>query len=77
VPVSELPPLERFMLHRLDVMSKELTAAYDELNFAKVQTLLMQLSTSDLSAFYFDVIKDRLYVFSVFPVKTVDKVKKK
>lgn len=61
VPVSELPPLERFMLHRLDVMSKDLTAAYDELNFSKVQTLLMQLSTSDLSAFYFDVIKDRLY----------------
>jgi isoleucyl-tRNA synthetase len=45
VPTSELPLLERFILHRLDATSHELTAAYDELNFAKVQTVLMQVRT--------------------------------
>jgi isoleucyl-tRNA synthetase len=43
VCTSELPPLERFILHRLDDTTEELTAAYDNLNFAKVQTVLMQV----------------------------------
>ena len=61
VPTDELPALERYMMHQFAAVSEDLTAAYDDLNFAKVQTLLMQLTSVELSAFYFDVVKDRLY----------------
>lgn len=44
VCISELPLLERFILHRLSVASNDLTEAYDSFNFAKVQTVLMQVN---------------------------------
>ena len=47
VCISELPSLERFVLHRLDAASEELTAAYDSLNFAKVQSVLMQVRLNE------------------------------
>lgn len=47
VCTSELPLLEQFILHRLDAASDDLTAAYDSLNFAKVQTVLMQVRLNE------------------------------
>jgi isoleucyl-tRNA synthetase len=58
---GELPQAERYLLHRLHTLSGELTAAYDELNFAKAQALLMTLANTELSSFYFEVVKSRLY----------------
>jgi hypothetical protein len=50
VCTAELPLLERFILHRLDAATEELTTAYDSLNFAKVQTVLMQVLPNEPSA---------------------------
>ena len=44
VPVSDLPEAEQFILHRLTMTSIDIAEAYDEYNFAKVQSLLMQVS---------------------------------
>jgi isoleucyl-tRNA synthetase len=58
---SELPELERLMLHRLAELSPEIHAAYGDYDYKKVFALLTQFMNVDLSAFYFDIRKDRLY----------------
>ena len=61
VEPSEMPELERWMLHRLaelDVVVRDGYAAY---NFQGVLQQLFQFATVDLSAVYFDIRKDVLY----------------
>ena len=61
VESSEMPELERWVLHRLaelDVVVREGYAAY---NFQGVLQQLFQFATVDLSAVYFDIRKDVLY----------------
>ncbi|WGI22590.1 isoleucine--tRNA ligase [Amylibacter sp. IMCC11727] len=61
VEPSEMPELERWVLHRLaelDVVVREGYAAY---NFQGVLQQLFQFATVDLSAVYFDIRKDVLY----------------
>ena len=61
VAFSEMPELERFILHRLAELDEEIRQAYREYDFARVVSLLNGFMTGDLSAFYFDVRKDALY----------------
>jgi isoleucyl-tRNA synthetase len=61
VPEAEMPELERLMLSevaRLDVVVRE---AYEAFDFKRIYFALFNFMTTDLSAFYFDVRKDRLY----------------
>ena len=58
---SQLSSLDRYMLHLLSCYSLEATRAYETFNFSRLQSLLMRLVPIDLSSFYFDIIKDRLY----------------
>ncbi|XP_062502380.1 isoleucine--tRNA ligase, mitochondrial-like isoform X1 [Corticium candelabrum] len=62
LPDSQLLPLDQYVLHLLHLYADEVTKAYEDLVFSKVHHSLMHLVTTDLSAFYFDSIKDRLYV---------------
>eukprot|EP00168_Porphyra_purpurea_P015311 TRINITY_DN4666_c0_g1_i3.p1 TRINITY_DN4666_c0_g1~~TRINITY_DN4666_c0_g1_i3.p1 ORF type:complete len:549 (-),score=254.78 TRINITY_DN4666_c0_g1_i3:117-1763(-) len=62
VPVDELPGLDRFMLHRLAELLTESTAAYDGYAFSRVYTAAQRFAVTDLSNFYLDIAKDRLYV---------------
>ena len=58
---GQMPALDRWVLHRLaeiDGRIRELTEAYD---FHGIFTELHTLCNSDLSAFYFEIRKDRLY----------------
>ena len=64
VPYEELPSLDRYLLHVLDQFVAEATKAYDEYAFSRVYSLLQQFAVSDLSNFYLDVAKDRLYISS-------------
>lgn len=61
VPYRELSALDRYALHLLSRYCSEAHIAYDSLNFSKIYHLLVRLVPVDLSAFYFDVVKDRLY----------------
>ncbi len=61
VPVERMPELERFVLHRLAEVDRELREAYAAFDYKRVVALLSAFMTSDLSAFYFDVRKDALY----------------
>ena len=59
--VSEMPELERWVLHRLWELDKMLRKACDEFQFQPVFAELHNFCAVDLSAFYFDVRKDSLY----------------
>jgi len=61
VPVSKLPEIDRWALHRLQEEIRDARAAYDQYEFHRVVSRLVQFCGVDLSSFYLDVSKDRLY----------------
>jgi len=61
VDCTELPELEKFILHSLNKVSRVVHTSYDEYNFKDGFSAIMRFITADLSAFYFDVRKDVLY----------------
>ncbi|MBA4358983.1 MAG: isoleucine--tRNA ligase, partial [Desulfovibrio sp.] len=62
LPADKLLPLDRFALDLVERRHKTLAQAYEDFEFHKVYHTLHNLCTTDLSAFYLDIIKDRLYV---------------
>ncbi|MFV0420739.1 isoleucine--tRNA ligase [Oleidesulfovibrio sp.] len=61
LPVEELEPLDRFALDIAMRAHNRVQAAYKDYEFHKVYHTLHNLCVSDLSAFYLDILKDRLY----------------
>jgi isoleucyl-tRNA synthetase len=61
VPYSEMPELERYILHRLAELDGTVRKAYDAFDFKRVFSALSNFSTGDLSSLYFDIRKDTLY----------------
>ncbi|WP_149538746.1 isoleucine--tRNA ligase [Siccirubricoccus phaeus] len=61
VPHAELPPLERFILHRLSELDARIRKAAADYDWAGVYPELHNFCATDLSAFYFDIRKDSLY----------------
>jgi isoleucyl-tRNA synthetase len=62
VPYDEMEPLDQYMLRQTLAFSAEIRKAYDEFAFHKIYHRLNHFCIVDLSAFYFDVLKDRLYI---------------
>ncbi len=62
VPYAELAELDRYMLHRMSVVLGEITEAFDRYQFFKFFQLVQNFCIVDLSNFYFDIAKDRLYI---------------
>ena len=58
---SELEELDRFALHRLQVLIWETINAYEAYEFHKVYHAVHNYCAVDLSGFYLDILKDRLY----------------
>ncbi|MEL6196632.1 MAG: class I tRNA ligase family protein, partial [Pseudomonadota bacterium] len=61
VSPSEMPELERFVLHRLVELDEEVRRGYASFDYQGVFTRLFNLITTELSAVYFDIRKDSLY----------------
>lgn len=61
VAVSDMPELERYMLHLLADMDAKLRQAVDDFDFNSYVRLLTDFANEDLSAFFFDIRKDCLY----------------
>ncbi|MBI4377345.1 MAG: isoleucine--tRNA ligase [Elusimicrobia bacterium] len=61
VAYEKLPSLERFMLHRLSELQERVLEDYEGFRFRSVARRLIDFCSFDLSAFYLDVLKDRLY----------------
>ncbi|MDR2668678.1 MAG: class I tRNA ligase family protein, partial [Desulfovibrio sp.] len=58
---ADMDPLDRHALDMVGRAHREIQAAYESYEFHKVFHTLHNLCAGDLSAFYLDVIKDRLY----------------
>src|SRR3546814_12799856 len=56
-----MPELERYMLALLADLDAKLAAEVDDFDFNAYTRLLANFCNEDLSAFYFDIRKDRLY----------------
>ena len=61
VAPEEMPELERYMLSRLAGLDAELRRAAVEYDFNDYTRALIDFANEDLSAFFFDIRKDRLY----------------
>jgi len=59
--VSEMPELDRWVLHRLWELDRMIRKACDDYQFHMLFTELHTFCTVDLSAFYLDIRKDALY----------------
>ncbi|MFN3721630.1 MAG: isoleucine--tRNA ligase [Paracoccaceae bacterium] len=61
LPVEQMPELDAWVLHRLAELDVEVREGYARYDFQGVFQKVFTFATTDLSAFYFDVIKDTLY----------------
>ena len=61
VPVAELEPIDRWALSRLAAWVEKVKAAYAAYEFHVAYHATIQLCAVELSAQYFDIVKDRLY----------------
>jgi len=61
VDYADMPPLERFILHRLWALDGHVKAAYETYRFNDVFRPVSEFCAGDLSALYFDIRKDSLY----------------
>jgi len=64
VPEGEMEELDRWMLLRTAELVKQCRQWYEAFEFHRVFHALHDFAVVDLSAFYFDVLKDRLYTFA-------------
>jgi len=61
LPDSEMPELERWVLHRMTELDRIVRAGFRRYDLIEVYQQLHHFCAVDLSAFYFDVRKDCLY----------------
>ena len=61
VPGVELAEIDQWILHRAAALVEQCRTSYNELAFHRVYQAIYNFATTDLSAVYFDVLKDRLY----------------
>jgi isoleucyl-tRNA synthetase len=64
VPDGEMEELDRWMLSRTADLVAQCRKWYENFEFHRVFHALHDFAVVDLSAFYFDVLKDRLYTFA-------------
>jgi len=61
VPRAEMEPLDRLVLAKLDAVARDIVVAYREFRLHDAYLALQRFDGDDLSAFYVDALKDRLY----------------
>ncbi|UCG14823.1 MAG: isoleucine--tRNA ligase [Deltaproteobacteria bacterium] len=62
VDPDSMESLDRWALHQLQQVVKKVLQAYDRFEFHKIYHAIHNFCVVDLSSFYLDVLKDRLYV---------------
>jgi isoleucyl-tRNA synthetase len=64
VPFDRMENLDQYILRQTVAMSADVMNWYDEFAFHKIYHRVNDFGVVELSAFYFDVLKDRLYTFA-------------
>ncbi|MGB3190226.1 MAG: isoleucine--tRNA ligase [Limnoraphis sp.] len=62
VAYEELPDLDQYMLHRITEVFTEIKDAFDQFQFFRFFQTVQNFCVVDLSNFYLDIAKDRLYI---------------
>ncbi|EPS59339.1 hypothetical protein M569_15468, partial [Genlisea aurea] len=62
VPYPDLPKIDRYALYQLQAVINSITESYENHQFFKIFQIIQRFVVVDLSNFYLDVAKDRLYV---------------
>ncbi len=62
VPFEQMEELDQYMLRQTCAFAADVRNGYDEFAFHKIYHRVNHFCIVDLSAFYFDVLKDRLYI---------------
>ena len=61
VEYNELKNIDKFALHKLNQLIMQVTEAFNNYEFYKYFQQLQNFAAVDLSSFYLDIVKDRLY----------------
>ncbi len=63
VAYEDLQEIDRWALHRLSKLNRKILKAYEDYEFHTIYHSLHNFCVVDLSNFYLDILKDRLYTF--------------
>ncbi len=61
VPYAELMELDRWALHQAEILKERVLRAYEEYEFHIIYQAVNAFCSVEMSAFYLDILKDRLY----------------
>ncbi len=61
VKYDDLKDIDKFALHKLNIFIENVTDAFDAYEFYRYFQYLQNFAAVDLSSFYLDIVKDRLY----------------
>ncbi len=64
VPLKDMDEIDRWALHRFNLLVQRVQGAYEDYRFHVVYHSIYSFCVVDMSSFYLDVLKDTLYTFS-------------
>jgi isoleucyl-tRNA synthetase len=64
VNFDDLEPLDKYMLARTRELTEQVLRWYENFEFHRIYHAVNEFAIADLSAFYLDVLKDRMYTFA-------------
>jgi len=65
IAFDAMQPIDQYILARAAELTAKIRKAYEDFEFHRVYHLLNEFCNSELSAFYLDVLKDRLYTYPI------------
>ncbi len=63
LPVEKMLEIDKYILHRLQKLLQRIKKSYNEYLFHEVYHSVYNFCVVDLSSFYLDILKDRIYTF--------------
>ena len=60
-PCSDMPEIDRWALHQLELLKERVLSAYSNFEFHVIYQDVNSFCTVEMSAFYLDILKDRMY----------------
>ncbi len=61
VAYNDMPELDRWAMHQLELLKEKVVASYDDCEFHVLYHAVNGFCTVEMSAFYLDILKDRVY----------------
>ncbi|MDD2580486.1 MAG: isoleucine--tRNA ligase [Desulfuromonadaceae bacterium] len=61
VPFAEMPEIDRWALHQLELLKERVLTAYQDMEFHVIYQEVNGFCTTEMSSFYLDILKDRMY----------------